>query len=51
MPSPMIPTGLSSHMQWTKMSWGIIPGTLLIAFFLLGIDEIAIQVGAQRLWP
>ncbi len=26
------------------MQWGILPATLLISFFLLGIDEIAIQL-------
>ncbi|GAX74963.1 hypothetical protein CEUSTIGMA_g2409.t1 [Chlamydomonas eustigma] len=29
---------------WVSLKWGIIPATLLISFFLLGIDEIAIQL-------
>ena len=33
-----------SHLQWTHMGWGIIPSTIVISFFLLGIDEIGIQV-------
>jgi predicted membrane chloride channel (bestrophin family) len=29
---------------WDRLSWGVVPATAIIAYLLLGIDEIAIQL-------
>ena len=29
---------------WASLGWGTVPATFILAFFLLGIDEIGVQV-------